>query len=124
MHDDHLISVCARRVRHGRSRTRRRIYLLLPGNVAFAHLSRGDAHASLSVQLIPGHEVVGVIADIGKDVTDFAKGDRCVADPGVTVSELSIYSGPLSLKPMASAVLASTADGANHCCARTSKGRG
>ncbi|KAI0938540.1 N-terminal acetyltransferase A complex catalytic subunit ard1 [Taiwanofungus camphoratus] len=34
--------------------------------------------------LIPGHEVVGVIAEVGKSVTGFAKGDRCVADPGMT----------------------------------------
>ncbi|KIP09748.1 hypothetical protein PHLGIDRAFT_28850 [Phlebiopsis gigantea 11061_1 CR5-6] len=34
--------------------------------------------------LIPGHEVVGVIEEVGKDVTGFVKGDRCVADPGIT----------------------------------------
>ncbi|KAI0746975.1 NADP+-dependent D-mannitol dehydrogenase [Daedaleopsis nitida] len=34
--------------------------------------------------LIPGHEVVGEIADVGKNVSDFAKGDRVVADPSVT----------------------------------------
>ncbi|KAM5533564.1 hypothetical protein V8D89_012780 [Ganoderma adspersum] len=31
--------------------------------------------------LIPGHEVVGEVVDIGKNVTGFDKGDRCVADP-------------------------------------------
>ena len=67
--------------------------------------------------------MVGVIADIGKDVTDFAKGDRCVADPGVTVSKLSTVPGTLLLNSVASAVLASIADGANRCCARTSKAR-
>ncbi|KAI0776487.1 NADP+-dependent D-mannitol dehydrogenase, partial [Irpex lacteus] len=34
--------------------------------------------------LIPGHEVVGVIEKVGKNVTDFSKGDRVVADPGIT----------------------------------------
>lgn len=33
-----------------------------------------------------GHEVVGAISAIGKDVKGFEIGDRCVADPGVTVS--------------------------------------
>lgn len=37
-------------------------------------------------QLIPGHEIVGLVADVGKNVTDFVKGDRVVGDPGVTVS--------------------------------------
>ncbi|KAI0790436.1 chaperonin 10-like protein [Abortiporus biennis] len=34
--------------------------------------------------LIPGHEVVGVVEEIGKEVKGFVKGDRVVADPGVT----------------------------------------
>ncbi|OBZ77195.1 D-arabinitol dehydrogenase 1 [Grifola frondosa] len=34
--------------------------------------------------LIPGHEVVGIVSDLGKGVTGFTRGDRCVADPGVT----------------------------------------
>lgn len=37
-------------------------------------------------QLIPGHEAVGSIVEVGKDVKDFALGDRCVADVGITVS--------------------------------------
>ncbi|GBE87449.1 D-arabinitol dehydrogenase 1 [Sparassis crispa] len=36
--------------------------------------------------LIPGHEVVGIIVDFGGNVKGFTKGDRCVADPGVTAS--------------------------------------
>ncbi|KAH9835287.1 NADP+-dependent D-mannitol dehydrogenase [Rhodofomes roseus] len=46
------------------------------------HVHEGEFIASFP--LIPGHEVVGVIAEIGKNVKGFAKGDRCVADPGVT----------------------------------------
>jgi len=34
--------------------------------------------------LIPGHEIVGTIAKIGKDVKGFEVGDRVVADPGIT----------------------------------------
>lgn len=34
--------------------------------------------------LIPGHEVVGVITQLGKNVEGFSEGDRCVADPGIT----------------------------------------
>lgn len=41
---------------------------------------------SHSMQLIPGHEAVGVVVDMGKNVTGFEKGDRCVADVGNTVS--------------------------------------
>ena len=37
-------------------------------------------------QLIPGHEAVGSIVELGKDVKNFAIGDRCVADVGITVS--------------------------------------
>ncbi|KAI0727423.1 NADP+-dependent D-mannitol dehydrogenase [Fomitopsis betulina] len=46
------------------------------------HVHEGEFISSFP--LIPGHEVVGVITKVGKDVTDFVKGDRCVADPGVT----------------------------------------
>lgn len=43
------------------------------------------------MQLVPGHEVVGTIEKLGKDVIGFAVGDRCVADPGVTVSHASTF---------------------------------
>lgn len=36
-------------------------------------------------QLIPGHEGIDTIAAAGKNVKGFSEGDRCVADPGVTV---------------------------------------
>jgi D-arabinitol dehydrogenase (NADP+) len=34
--------------------------------------------------LIPGHEAIGVIVEMGKNVTGFSHGDRCVADVGIT----------------------------------------
>ncbi|KAG1793526.1 chaperonin 10-like protein [Suillus plorans] len=34
--------------------------------------------------LIPGHEAIGKIVEMGKDVTGFEIGDRCVADVGLT----------------------------------------
>lgn len=35
-------------------------------------------------QLIPGHESIGDIVEMGKNVTGFEIGDRCVADVGIT----------------------------------------
>ncbi|KAI0340368.1 NADP+-dependent D-mannitol dehydrogenase [Trametopsis cervina] len=43
-----------------------------------SHVHEGEFIARFP--LIPGHEVVGVIAEVGKNVKGFAKGDRCVAD--------------------------------------------
>jgi D-arabinitol dehydrogenase (NADP+) len=34
--------------------------------------------------LIPGHEAIGVIVEMGRNVKGFEKGDRCVADVGIT----------------------------------------
>jgi D-arabinitol dehydrogenase (NADP+) len=46
------------------------------------HIHDGEFIAKFP--LIPGHEAVGVAVEIGKDVKGFEKGDRCVADVGVT----------------------------------------
>ncbi|KAL0958145.1 hypothetical protein HGRIS_000312 [Hohenbuehelia grisea] len=46
------------------------------------HISDGEFITKFP--LIPGHEVVGIIHGLGKDVQGFSKGDRCVADPGIT----------------------------------------
>ncbi|OAX36839.1 GroES-like protein [Rhizopogon vinicolor AM-OR11-026] len=46
------------------------------------HVHEGEFIAKFP--LIPGHEVIGTIAKVGRNVTGFAEGDRCVADPGVT----------------------------------------
>ncbi|KAJ7578197.1 hypothetical protein C8J56DRAFT_898354 [Mycena floridula] len=41
---------------------------------------------AISSQFHPGHETVGVIASLGKSVTGFSEGDRCVVDPMVSSS--------------------------------------
>ncbi|KAI0047734.1 GroES-like protein [Auriscalpium vulgare] len=46
-----------------------------------AHIHNGEFIAAFP--LIPGHEVVGKIEEVGKDVKDFSTGDRVVADPSV-----------------------------------------
>jgi len=46
------------------------------------HIHDGEFIAAFP--LIPGHEAVGSIVELGKDVKGFALGDRCVADVGVT----------------------------------------
>ncbi|KZT10241.1 GroES-like protein [Laetiporus sulphureus 93-53] len=43
-----------------------------------------DGEFITTFPLVPGHEVVGIVADYGKNVHGFAMGDRVVADPGVT----------------------------------------
>ncbi|KAF7323943.1 Zinc-binding dehydrogenase [Mycena kentingensis (nom. inval.)] len=40
--------------------------------------------------LIPGHEIVGTISKLGKDVSGFEVGDRVVADPGITCDDLGV----------------------------------
>ncbi|KAI0634876.1 NADP+-dependent D-mannitol dehydrogenase [Trametes polyzona] len=45
------------------------------------HVHEGEFIAAFP--LIPGHEIVGEIAEVGKNVSGFAKGDRVVADPSV-----------------------------------------
>jgi D-arabinitol dehydrogenase (NADP+) len=37
------------------------------------------------LQLITGHEAIGVVVEMGKNVKGFSMGDRCVADVGITV---------------------------------------
>lgn len=36
-------------------------------------------------QLIPGHEAIGKVVEVGKNVKDFQSGDRVVADVGISV---------------------------------------
>ncbi|KLO17649.1 NADP+-dependent D-mannitol dehydrogenase [Schizopora paradoxa] len=43
-----------------------------------AHIHDGEFISEFP--LVPGHEVVGVITEVGKNVKDFTPGDRCVAD--------------------------------------------
>ena len=37
-------------------------------------------------QLIPGHEAIGKVVEVGKKVKDFQIGDRVVADVGISVN--------------------------------------
>ncbi|KAF4563841.1 N-terminal acetyltransferase A complex catalytic subunit ard1 [Pleurotus pulmonarius] len=39
------------------------------------------------LQLIPGHEAVGTVVELGKNVKGFEIGDRCVADVGITCDD-------------------------------------
>ena len=73
-------------------------------------------------QLIPGHEAIGTVVEMGKDVKGFDMGDRCVADVGETVSLFlhtlrSVQSSDIMI---GSARTASTAAVARNSCARTS----
>ncbi|KAJ3011708.1 hypothetical protein NUW54_g2080 [Trametes sanguinea] len=45
------------------------------------HVHEGEFIAAFP--LIPGHEIVGEIADLGKNVSGFTRGDRVVGDPSV-----------------------------------------
>jgi len=42
------------------------------------HLAEGEFISKFP--LIPGHEIVGIISQLGRDVVGFSVGDRCVAD--------------------------------------------
>ncbi|KJA16646.1 hypothetical protein HYPSUDRAFT_171172 [Hypholoma sublateritium FD-334 SS-4] len=46
------------------------------------HIDQGEFISKFP--LIPGHEAIGHIVEMGKNVKDFAIGDRCVADVGIT----------------------------------------
>ncbi len=71
-----------------------------------------------SLQLTPGHEVVGKVAKFGKSVKGFTEGDRCVVDPGTTVRFL-LNGGSWSLT-IYSAEIASFADADRIFSAKTS----
>jgi threonine dehydrogenase-like Zn-dependent dehydrogenase len=47
------------------------------------HIHEGEFIAKFP--LIPGHEAIGKIVEMGKNVKGFEIGDRCVADVGITV---------------------------------------
>ena len=61
---------------------------------------------------------MGVAVEVGKDVQGFQKGDRCVADVGITVSVLSFHILIRSNLTF-SATTVSTAVAARPCSART-----
>jgi D-arabinitol dehydrogenase (NADP+) len=49
------------------------------------HIHDGEFIAKFP--LIPGHEAVGSVVEVGKDVKGFEVGDRCAADVGITVRQ-------------------------------------
>jgi len=46
------------------------------------HIDQGEFISKFP--LIPGHEAIGTIVEMGKNVKGFSVGDRCVADVGIT----------------------------------------
>jgi threonine dehydrogenase-like Zn-dependent dehydrogenase len=59
---------------------------LSPSFPYVASLDVSTTAVELRAQLIPGHEAIGSIVKMGKNVKGFSIGDRCVADVGITVS--------------------------------------
>lgn len=57
------------------------------------HIHEGEFIAKFP--LIPGHEAIGKVVEVGKNVKDFQLGDRVVADVGISVSACfcSVISG-------------------------------
>ena len=53
-------------------------------NVLLKNLRKGNVLS----QLVPGHEVVGVVVEVGKNVREFQQGDRCVADNSDSVGQI------------------------------------
>lgn len=48
------------------------------------HIFRGEFRARVKLPAIQGHEFGGTVADVGKGVTGFARGDRVAVDPIVS----------------------------------------
>lgn len=83
------------------------------------HIHEGEFIATFP--LIPGHEAIGKVIEIGKNVKDFALGDRVVADVGISV-RFRVAPRAYTLISMAahSAITASTVGADKPCFARTS----
>ncbi|KAF8345380.1 chaperonin 10-like protein [Amanita rubescens] len=54
-----------------------------------AHIDAGEFISKFP--LIPGHEVVGELIEMGKNVKGFSIGDRCVSDVGITVRHHPVH---------------------------------
>jgi threonine dehydrogenase-like Zn-dependent dehydrogenase len=52
------------------------------------HIHEGEFIAKFP--LIPGHEAIGKVVEMGKNVKGFDIGDRCVADVGISVRNRSL----------------------------------
>lgn len=76
-----------------------------------------------AIQLIPGHEAIGTIVEMGKNVKGFDMGDRCVADVGNTVSHtpLDFRAIPTRTEIQLSAMIVFIVDEVNRSYARISK---
>lgn len=51
------------------------------------HIFPGDFHPRTPVPFIPGHEMGGVVEEVGKGVTDFEVGDKVAVDPIIWCGE-------------------------------------
>lgn len=75
----------------------------------------------MNSKLVPGHEIVGVIFALGKNVQGFQEGDRCVADNSASVRSLqNSHAMPVAEVLFSISVkTAFTAEGEGTCYART-----
>lgn len=128
-----------RHVRNGLPYSRRRVHHEVPCKSCYTYslryiltylysLSQVSSCLTLRMvhplKLILGHEVVGTISAIGKDVKGFELGDRCVADPGVTVSSQPLIWVAIINLNRPSVKTASTAVEAGVFYAKTSSAEG
>jgi threonine dehydrogenase-like Zn-dependent dehydrogenase len=60
-----------------------------------AHIHDGEFFAKFP--LIPGHEAIGKIVEMGKNVKGFSIGDRCVADVGISVRYYLLKDKPFTM---------------------------
>ncbi|MBW6534053.1 MAG: alcohol dehydrogenase catalytic domain-containing protein [Mariniphaga sp.] len=51
------------------------------------HIFPGDFHPRTQVPFIPGHEMGGVVAEVGENVSDFEPGDKVAVDPIIWCGE-------------------------------------
>jgi hypothetical protein len=90
VNDEHA---CSRPLRDGRAYPPGGVHFPLPRQ---SMISDVNSASHFYPQLVPGHEIVGTIHSVGKDVKGFSTGDRVVADNTilcVTQSPYSIFLG-------------------------------